>query len=185
MSRLFWKIWWKLSGWRISGSYPYHLKKKVIIVAPHTSWRDVVVCLAARSVLKAEIKFLGKKELFDGPFGWWWRWIGGTGVDRFSKQGVVDQVVNLFNSKEEFTLGLSPEGTRKRVDKLRTGFYYIAQKAKVPVLMVGLDFSKKTMSIAEPFFTTGDELKDMKYIISFFAPLKGKHPEYDLHHLVK
>ena len=138
MLRLFWKAWWKLSGWKITGSYPYDIRKLVIIIAPHTSWRDVVVGLATRRVLKAKhIKFLGKKELFDGPFGWWFRWIGGTPVDRFSKHGVVDQVVEMFNSHEKFTIGLAPEGTRKKVNKLRTGFYHIAVRANVPILMVG------------------------------------------------
>lgn len=186
MLRLFWKIWWKINGWKISGQYPYDIKKLVIIVAPHTSWRDVTVGLATRSILKAKhIKFLGKKELFDGPFGWWFRWIGGTPVDRFSQHGVVEQVVEMFNRREEFTIGLAPEGTRKKVDKLRTGFYHIATKANVPILMVGLDFSKKQVVLSEPFIVSGNEAADMEKIISFFEPIKGKHPEQGLQHLRK
>ncbi|MBI5858202.1 MAG: 1-acyl-sn-glycerol-3-phosphate acyltransferase [Sphingobacteriales bacterium] len=186
MPGLFWKIWWKINNWKISGKYPYEIKKLIIIIAPHTSWRDVAVGLATRSVLKAtHIKFLGKKELFDGPFGWWFRWIGGTAVDRFSKHGVVDQVVDMFNSKEEFTIGLAPEGTRKKVDKLRTGFYHIAKKAGVPILMVGLDFSKKEVVLSETFFTSDNEEKDIEHIISFFGQIKGKYPERGLGHLKK
>ncbi len=184
MLRLFWKTWWKINGWKISGSYPYSIRKLLIIVAPHTSWRDVVVGLAVRSVLKAgHIKFLGKKELFDGPFGWLFRWLGGTPVDRFSNQGIVEQVVGLFNSREEFSLGLAPEGTRKKVDRLRTGFYQIAKKAGVPILMVGLDFEHRKVILAEPFFTTDNEQSDMDHILSFFAPIKGKHPGRGLQHL--
>lgn len=185
MLQLFWKIWWKLNGWKISGKYPYDIKKMLIIIAPHTSWKDVVVGMAARSVLKAKIKFLGKKELFDGPFGWLFRWQGGTPVDRFSSHGVVEQVVNKFNSEEEFVIGMAPEGTRKKVDRLRTGFYHIAVNANVPILMVGLDFSKKQVVFSEPFFPTGNEKADMEKIISFFAPIKGKHPEQGLEHLRK
>ena len=156
----------------------------VIIVAPHTSWKDVIVGFAARSVLHiTKTKFLGKKELFDGPFGWLFRWLGGTPVDRFSKHGVVDQVVEMFSSKEEFLLAMAPEGTRKKVEKLRTGFYYIAKKAAVPILMAGLDFSKKQMVFAKPFFTTNNEAKDFDHIIAFFASIKGKHPELGLEHL--
>jgi len=156
----------------------------VLIVAPHTSWKDVIVGLAARSVLRAtQIKFLGKKELFDGPFGWFFRWMGGTPVNRFSQQGVVEQVVEIFMKKDEFAIALSPEGTRKKVDHLRTGFYHIAKNANIPILMVGLDFANKQMIFAEPFFTTNDEQKDFADIISFFAPVKGKHPELGLAHL--
>lgn len=183
MLYLFWKVWWKLNRWKIAGKYPYDIKKMLLIIAPHTSWKDVVVGMAARSVLKAKIKFLGKKELFDGPFGWLFRWQGGTPVDRFSSHGVVEQVVEKFNSNEKFVLGMAPEGTRKKVDKLRTGFYHIALKANVPVLMVGLDFSKKQVVLSDPFFLTGNEEDDMKKIISFFAPIKGKHPEQGLQHL--
>lgn len=185
MLRLFWKAWWKINRWKFSGQYPYHIKKMLLIVAPHTSWKDVVVGLAARSVLKANIKFLGKKELFDGPFGWLFRWQGGTPVDRFSSHGVVEQVVDKFNSQEEFVIGMAPEGTRKKVDKLRTGFYHTALNAKVPVLMVGLDFSKRRVVFSEPFFLSGNEAADMEKIISFFAPIKGKHPEQGLQHLDK
>ena len=155
------------------------------MVAPHTSWKDVVVALATRSMLKARhIKFLGKKELFDGPFGWFFRWQGGIPVDRFSSHGVVGQVVDMYNSKDEFIIGLAPEGTRKKVNKLRMGFYHIAQKAKVPIVMIGLDYSKRQVLISEPFFTTADEQKDMAYIISFFATVKGKHQERGLQDLV-
>ena len=89
----------------------------------------------------------------------------------------------MFMKKEEFALALSPEGTRKRVDHLRTGFYHIAKNAKVPILMVGLDFANKQMIFSEPFFTTDNEEEDFNRIITFFAPVKGKHPELGLAHL--
>lgn len=156
----------------------------VIIVAPHTSWKDILVGFAARDQLKIpNAKFLGKKELFDGPFGWLFKRLGGTPVDRFSKQGAVEQVVELFNKHDEFILALSPEGTRKRVDKLRTGFYHIAKQANVPIQMIGLDFSTREIIIGEPFYTSDDEAKDFKCIIDFFAPIKGARPEQGLGHL--
>ena len=156
----------------------------VIIVAPHTSWKDVLVGFAARDQLKINhARFLGKKELFDGPFGWFFKMLGGTPVDRFSKRGVVEQVVEMFNKHNEFILALSPEGTRKKVDKLRTGFYHIAKQAKVPIQMIGFDFSKKEIVIREPFYTTENEPGDFKSIIDFFAPIKGAKPEFGLGHL--
>lgn len=145
----------------------------------------MVIALAARNVLgQRQIKFLGKKELFDGPFGWFFRRMGGTPVDRFSKQGAVEQVVEMFMNKDEFTIALSPEGTRKKVDQLRTGFYHIAKKAGVPIVMIGLDFANRQMIISEPFFTSDDEQKDFSHILNFFAPIKGKHPEKGLSDLI-
>ncbi len=182
----FWKIWWKITGWKLRGQFPVALPKLVVIVAPHTSWHDFPLGLGARSMVRAgQIRFLGKKELFDGPFGWLFRALGGTPVDRFSNKGMVDQVAELFNTHDTFKIAMAPEGTRKRVDKLRTGFYQIALKAKVPIEMVGLDFSKKEVVLSEPFYPTGDEAADMQTIIRFFADIKGKYPEQGLGHLVR
>jgi 1-acyl-sn-glycerol-3-phosphate acyltransferase len=179
-----WKSVWKLSGWKIAGQFPRQHKKMVIIVAPHTSWKDIFVGFAARNELKIyNAKFLGKKELFDGPFGWLFKWLGGTPVDRSSKHGMVDQVADLFNNKESFILGLSPEGTRRRVDRLRSGFYHIAKKAVVPILPVGFDFENKKLIIGDLLMPGNDETADMKKLINFFATIKGANPDNDLRHL--
>jgi len=184
MLRLLWKLYWKITGWKVVGDFPFQYKKMVLIVAPHTSWKDVVVGFAARNELKIyHAKFLGKKELFDGPFGFLFRWLGGTPVDRFSKQGMVEQVTALFAKNDSFLLAMAPEGTRKRVDKLRSGFYHIAKQAQVPILPVGLDFEKKEIVIGKPLFTSDDEAADFKTIIAFFATIKGANPGFDLRHL--
>ncbi len=184
MLRLFLKLYWKLSGWKISGNFPYQYKKMVLAVGPHTHWIDVMIGFAARNELNiTHAKFLGKKELFVWPLGWILRKMGGTPVDRFSKQGVVEQAVALFAANENFMLGLAPEGTRKRVDNFRTGFYHIAKKAGVPIVPIGLDYENKKLVIGEPFFTTDDETADLKKIISFYTGIKGKKPEFDLRHL--
>jgi 1-acyl-sn-glycerol-3-phosphate acyltransferase len=93
--------------------------------------------------------------------------------------------VEKFNNAENLVIALSPEGTRKKVGKLRTGFYYIAKKAKVPIVMVGLDYSKKELSVSEPFYTTDDEAADFRKIIEFFAPLKGYYPDQGFGHLLE
>lgn len=184
MLRLLWKLYWKLSGWKVRGQFPHEQKKALMIVAPHTTWKDVLVGFSGRAVLDIpHARFLGKKELFDGPFGWLFRWLGGTPVDRFSSQGMVGQVVEMFRTNEKFLLAMAPEGTRKRVDKLRSGFYHIANTAQVPLLMVGLDFGKKELVLSEPFFTTGNETADLHQIIQFFARFQGAVPEQDLRHL--
>ncbi len=179
------KIYLRLGGWKAIGAFPPSLKKAVVIVAPHTSSRDVIVCLAFRKVLHLErFKFLGKQELFKPPFGFIFRKLGGIPVDRLHHSNLVDEVVDLFNCNDEFILGLSPEGTRKKVERLRTGFYHIAKKAGVPIVMIGLDFENKQMIFAEPFYTSNDEVADFKHILCFFGPIKGRHPELGIGHLL-
>jgi 1-acyl-sn-glycerol-3-phosphate acyltransferase len=182
----FWKLYWKWSGWKVEGSIPYEEKKLLFIVGPHTSWKDVFVGLAARSVLDLKkTRFLGKKELFDGPFGWLFRKWGGTPVDRFSSHGVVGQVADLFKNNERLWLAMSPEGTRKKVEKLRTGFYHIAKTAGIPIQMVAMDFSKKLLVFPKIIYTTDNEQFDFDQILEFFSNYIGAVPEYDLRHFKK
>ncbi len=184
MRRFFLKLYWKIFDWKLSGTFPYQYKKMVLAVAPHTHWVDVMTGFAARHAMHIEhAKFLAKKELFVWPLGRVLRKMGGTPVDRFAKQGMVDQVVALFNCNETFMLGLSPEGTRKRVNTLRTGFYHIAKKAGVPIIPIGFDYANKLVVIGEAFFAGEDEAADLKRIIAFYTNIKGKRPELDLRHL--
>ena len=184
MIRLFLKFYWKFYGWKISGNFPYQYKKMILAVAPHTHWVDVMVGFAARNALNIpHAKFLGKKELFVGPLGWLLKWLGGTPVDRQAKLGMVGQAAALFDAHENFILGLAPEGTHKKVDTLRTGFYHIAKQAAVPIVPIGFDYENKLLVVGEAFFTGNDEAADIKKLISFYANIKGKRPANDLRHL--
>ncbi len=181
----FFKLQLKLSGWKATGKVPHDLKKFIMVVGPHTSSRDVYMGFAFRTVLKLNyIKFIAKQELFKPPFGFFFRKAGGVPVDRFCKNNFVDQVVNMFNNNDSFAIALSPEGTRKKVDRLRTGFYHIAQKANVPIVMLALDFEHKEFRFARPFFTSDDEAADYKHILNFFADVKGKNPALGMAHLI-
>jgi 1-acyl-sn-glycerol-3-phosphate acyltransferase len=183
--RPFWNLCLRLLGWTIRGSFPYHLKKCVVIVGPHTSSWDFIVGLALRSQLRLNhAKYLGKAELFKKPFGFIFRKLGGFPVDRSQNQHMVDQAVALFNSHDHFILVLSPEGTRKKVDRLRTGFYHIAKKAGVPIVMAGMDYRKKQAAISEPFFPTADEAADFRHIYTFYAPMEGKRPAQGMLHFI-
>ena len=163
--RICWNLFLQMQGWKIRNEFPYHLKKCVIAVGPHTSAWDFVIGLAVRSKLKLyHLNFLGKAELFKGKFGFFFRKMGGYPVDRFSNNNVVDQVAEQFKVRDQFVLALSPEGTRKKVDKLRTGFYHIALKAGVPIVLAGLDFGRKEISFSEPFLPTGNMEEDFKKI---------------------
>lgn len=182
------KLYWRLSGWKIKGELSPDLKKAIFLVAPHTSWIDIFVGFAVRDKLNIHhAKFLGKKELFEGFYGKWLLNLGGIPVDRFAKedrkQGVVDQVVKLYNENERFIIGMSPEGTRKRVDKLKTGFYYIAKNAQIPIVLIGFDFKNKQVIIGESMYTTDNQEADLKKIIAFFSTIQGAKPKYDMRHL--
>lgn len=180
----FWRFYLKKNKWKIVGEYPYHLPKLVVAVAPHTSAWDFIVGLAVRSKLNLKhVKFLGKQELFKPPFGFIFRWLGGTPVDRFSKRNMVEQVVDRFNASERFTIVLSPEGTRKKVDRFRSGFYHIAVGAGAPILMVAFDFGKRSIVLSKPFYPTGDFEADTKEMLKFWGPVHGREPEKGLGHL--
>lgn len=184
--RFFWSLYLRLAGWSVRGTFPHHLKKCIVLVGPHTSSWDFILGLALRSHLRLQhAKYLGKAELFKWPFGAFFRKMGGIPVYRSEKNNMVDQVVDRMNQQENFLLVLSPEGTRKKVDRLRTGFYHIAQRTHTPLLLAGFDFEKKHAILSEPFFTTGDEHADYDCIHRFFANIKGKNPEQGMMHLTK
>ena len=170
-------ILFTLLGWKMDKNFPVNLKKYVVIAAPHTSWIDFPIAILARMSSGIMINFIGKSSLFKGPFGFFFRGLGGTPVDRSKSNNLVEAIVHIFNAKEEFRLGLSPEGTRKKVSKWKTGFYYIAKGANVPIVMATLDFENKKIKISDPYYTTDDKEKDFKFFHSFYKNVKGKNPE--------
>lgn len=170
-------IFTRLLGWKLIGNFPSHIQKYVIIAAPHTSWEDFPIAILARNSTGENIRFIGKNSLFKRPFGWFFRALGGTPVDRSKKNNLVDAIVDIFNSKDQFRLGISPEGTRKKVDRWKTGFYYIAKGANVPIVMATLDFRNKQIKISEPYYTTDSKEKDFEYFHSYFKGVQGRHPE--------
>lgn len=173
-----------IAGWKAGNQFPYELKKYIVIVGPHTSNWDFVIGVLFRKALRLEkARYLGKKELFDPPFGFLFRWLGGYPVDRSKNKNMVEEVVKVFNEHDQFGIALSPEGTRTRVDKLRTGFYNIAKGANVPIVMVGLDYANKRVTFSEPFRPTDNQEGDFEHILKFFRPIQGKFPEKGLSHL--
>jgi 1-acyl-sn-glycerol-3-phosphate acyltransferase len=174
LSRLF-AFWFRISGWKIAGRFPCEIPKMVIAAGPHTSAWDFVVGVAAKRLIPIEnAHFLGKKELFRGLFGWFFRSMGGIPVDRSSSKGLVQQVVEKMNESDRFRLGMSPEGTRKKVEKLKTGFYHIAKEAGVPILLVGIDFSKKQVEIGPVLHPSENKEEDFKKIHDYFKKIRGK-----------
>lgn len=175
--------WWffKVRGWKTEGDFPYSLKQSVIIAGPHTHNVDFLLGLAVRKQLHFEfVQFLGKKELFNPITGWFFRLLGGHPVDRGKKSNMVDQVVALYGKHERFHIALSPEGTRTKVEKFRTGFYHIAKNAQVPILMMGFDFGQRRVVFADPIYPSDNEKADMRLIVDFFKQFKGYVPEYGI-----
>jgi 1-acyl-sn-glycerol-3-phosphate acyltransferase len=172
-------IYYRVLGWKIIGDFnPETVKKCVIIVVPHTSWHDFYIGLLIRKLASIKISFLGKKELFKWPLGWYFKKVGGIPLDRTPSQNKVEAIAELFEKRDQLRLALAPEGTRKKVKEWKTGFYHIAKTAKVPIIMVTFDFGKKQNVISKPFYPTDNIEKDLEYMYSFFKGVIGKVPKY-------
>ena len=170
-------IYFKLLGWRVVGNTTFSkaaVKKAVIIAVPHTSWHDFYIGVLLRKVTGIKTNFVGKKELFKWPIGWYFKSIGGRALDRTSGQNKVEAIAKLFETDEEFRLTLAPEGTRDKVTQWKTGFYYIAKTANVPIIMFTLDFENKQNNISEPFYPTDNMEADFAFMHDYFKDVKGK-----------
>jgi len=165
-----------LTGWRFEGTFP-NLPKFVLIVAPHTSNWDFPIGLMAMFGLGIRGTFLGKDSLFKPPFGFFFRWLGGVPVDRSSSNNVVEQSIAYFTTRERIILALSPEGTRKKIPRWRTGFYWVAVGAGVPIVPVAFDFPRKRFVLHPPQRMTGDAAKDMAHLRGFFTAAQAYRPE--------
>lgn len=149
-----------------------------MIVVPHTSCIDFFIGVLARGSIGLEMNFVAKKELFKFPFGGWLRWMGGAPLDRQKNENKVDAIAALFKERAAFRLAIAPEGTRMRVDSWKTGFYYIAVNAEVPIVAVAFDYGKKEVKMSEPFWPTGDVGADFFTLEKNYKGVMGYVPEY-------
>jgi 1-acyl-sn-glycerol-3-phosphate acyltransferase len=178
MKKLIYKwIFFRLMGWKIVGTIDENITKCVMMVAPHTSWHDFYLGIFSRGVTGIEINWVGKKELFRFPFGGYFKYMGGAPLDRTGGLNKVDAIAEVFKKKAVFRLAIAPEGTRKKVTELKTGFYYIAMKANVPIIPVAFDYAKKEVRFGNPFYPTANLEADMKILCQHFVGAKGKIPE--------
>jgi 1-acyl-sn-glycerol-3-phosphate acyltransferase len=169
------KIMMRLAGWRVDGKLP-NLPKFVLIGAPHTSNWDFVLFLGVIFSLRANVRFMGKAELFRFPIGWFFRYCGGVPVDRKKSTGLVEQMVKVSNESEKFILTIAPEGTRHYVQEWKRGFYHIAKSAGIPIVMAVVDSRHKTVRIGPVFHPTEDIEADIKSIQEVFTGVVGIHP---------
>ena len=164
-----------LFGWQIEGVLP-DLRKCVAIAAPHTSNWDFFFGICAASAMDLRVSWAGKHTLFRWPFGVFMRWLGGIPVTRGSREGVVSQIVRIMERHERFIFGLSPEGTRKRVERWRSGFYHVACQAGVPIVLAYFDSARKVVGVGPVFEPTGDFDTDIGRIQGFYRDKVAKKP---------
>ena len=164
----------KLAGWKIDGRLPENCHKSVLIAAPHTSNWDLPYTLMVAFVLRLNVRWMGKASLFRAPFGGLMRWLGGIAVNREQSNNLVAASSQaLIDAPQAFQLIVPPEGTRSKTRYWKTGFYYIALGAQVPIVMAYMDYERKRSGLGPVFVPTGDVEADMAGIKAFYAPFKG------------
>jgi len=166
----------RLAGWARVGALP-EIPKFVVCVVPHTSNWDFVIGYAAKMSLNLSASWLGKHTLFLGPMGPLLRAMGGIPVDRSAAHGVVGEAVEGFRTRDRLVLAVAPEGTRRRVERWKSGFYHIARQGGVPIVPVALDWGTRRLRIGPLLEPSGDEEADMERLISFFRTVRGRVPE--------
>lgn len=173
----------RLYGWRTSNNMPPEVKKCVMIASPHTSNWDLLFTLSAFGFFRIPLRFTIKKEWMRPPAGWFIRFLGGIGIDRRPKGesgrklSFTEAMVRLFDKRDHLTVLVTPEGTRTKVTKWKTGFYYVAKQAGVPVALGFLDYKNKHAGVGKLVYPSDDMEADMREIMAFYAPIKGKNPE--------
>ncbi len=164
----------KMRGWKLQGKAPTE-PKYVLIAVPHTSNWDFPLALAMAFVYRFEMHWMGKDSLFKGWRGPIMRWLGGIPITRSSANNVVAQTIEAFKASDHLVIAIPPEGTRSKVDKWKTGFYYIALGAKVPIALAFLDYKKKTGGFLPMFHPTGDAETDIVTMRACYSGISGKY----------
>lgn len=166
----------RLSGWRVEGAKPSPDTSCIFVGAPHTSGWDSVLMLAVAWRHDLRVRFLIKQEIGAGPFGLFWRAVGGIPVNREDPGPLVEKLVAMAQGDRGFQLVITPKGTRKQTDYWKSGFYRLARGADLPVMLVSPDGPTRIVTFADPFRLTGDVVADMDRIREFFADKRGVNP---------
>lgn len=166
------KVW----GWKTINVLP-DAKRYVIIAAPHTSNWDFPLGILYIISSGVPFRYMGKDALFKWPHKYLFKALGGFAVDRDNNTKFTTKMANYINSQDEIGLALAPEGTRSTSKYWRTGFYYIALEANIPIAMAYFDFPNKEIGIADSFMPCGDIEKDMEIIRAFYKDKQGKFPD--------
>ncbi|RMF15463.1 MAG: acyltransferase [Candidatus Dadabacteria bacterium] len=163
-------------GWKAAGAPP-ELDRYVLIAAPHTSNWDFILTKALAWYYDLDIRWMGKHTLFRFPYGWFMRAMGGIPITRHRRSNVVDASAALFAERDSLVLTVPAEGTRSPVEFWKSGFYHIAHKAGVPIVLGYLDYGTKTGGFGPVIEPSGDQKRDMELIRAFYADKVGRHPD--------
>ena len=166
----------KSLGWKLVGEFP-DLKKSITIFAPHTAHIDAINGKLGFTELGVKFLFLSKKELFFFPMNILMRKFGSMAVRGVEGKNAIYQVVEILNNTDELHIVISPEGWVKRVTKWNKGFYYMAVKAKVPIVVGYLDYKKKEMGVKGVIYDTESYKSVIKQINIMYKDVSGKNPE--------
>lgn len=166
----------RLLGWRIVGQPP-DIPKYVMLGVPHTSNADGFLMLLVATAVRLRLNFLIKDSWFKGPIGPLARRLGGVPIDRSTSRNTVGQIVEAFESRDELAFVITPEGTRRYTDHWRSGFYHIAKRANVPVVLGFIDYGKKQIGFGPAIELTDDTAADMDRIRAFYADKTARYPE--------
>lgn len=171
------KLIFKLIGWKSEGEEKLpDLPKYIVIGAHHTSNLDGLVMVTLAMIWRLRLNWLGKHTLFRAPYGWLMRLAGGLPINRSTTKNAVEQVVEMFNQHEKMVLVIAPEGTRKQVTHWKTGFYYIALGAKVPIVLGYVDYKRRASGVGPAIYPSGDIEADMAKIREFYVDVTPRHP---------
>ncbi len=169
-------LFYKVLGWKVNVTVPHH-DKCIICVAPHTSNWDFIIAELYYHAIGRKAGFLMKKEWFFWPLGCIFRRMGGIAVTRNKKTSLTDQLAEKAKSMDRFELAVTPEGTRSLVTTWKRGFYFIALKAKLPIMLYAIDYDNKTVICNKTIMPSSDVDADMRLIMDYYRPYKGKYPD--------
>jgi 1-acyl-sn-glycerol-3-phosphate acyltransferase len=165
----------RAAGWRLVLDIP-RVERAVIVFYPHTSNWDFVIGLVARFALAVPVTWAGKDNIFRGPFSPLWRLLGGIPVNRREATGFVGQMIDAF-ARRPMLLAIAPEGTRRRTDHWKSGFYRVALGARVPLALAFIDFARREIGVGAVLEPTGDADADFARLRAFYSEKTGRHPE--------
>jgi len=175
--KTFFRFIMSLFGWKVEGEYTEEVNVCVIAVAPHTSNWDFIWGIMARSIYGINAHYLIKDSFFKPGIGWFFRVTGGIPVDRTKKNDLTTRLKKILYSSEKVQIVFTPEGTRKRVDKWKSGFYWVAFEAGLPIVMHGIDYKKKVVTMSKPFYPTGNWEDDKKTFEEYYSDKTPANPE--------
>jgi 1-acyl-sn-glycerol-3-phosphate acyltransferase len=170
------RLLFRLAGWQAEGQVP-DLPRFVVVAAPHTANSDGLIVIGMALVLRVRLYWMGKHTLFKPPFGGLLRRLGGLPVDRTKSQNAVEQMAQIFRSRERMVLVIAPEGTRRKAAYWKTGFYHIAQQAGVPLVLGYIDYRRKRAGLGPVIEPSGDIEADLIPIRAFYAGITPRYPD--------